>query len=166
MSGAPTAVLPPVAAEVALGLCTDPKDRVLLLLRPRDPYGGLWSLPGGKREGEEGLADACRRELREELGRAVEVGGLRLLVDETLEPEDGGPPSRWIVAVFACRVPADGGGLPPGVAWVPREALDGLELIPTDRLFLDDALRPGPYARFRQARVRLRAGRPEVLSYG
>ena len=42
---------------------------------------GYWEFPGGKRDGAEGLEDALRREIREELGAEVTVGPL-LLVSE------------------------------------------------------------------------------------
>lgn len=152
-----------VDAEVALGLCVD-QDRVLLLLRPKDPYGGLWSLPGGKREQGEGLATTCRRELWEELGCRGEVAGLRLLVDETLYAEDGGRLGRWILAVFAFRLPK-GARLPQGVAFFPLAGLGAVDMIPTDRRFIADALGAGRYGVFRRAEARLRGGRPEVLTY-
>ncbi len=152
-----------VDAEVALGLCVT-GEQVLLLLRPKDPYGGLWSLPGGKRESGEGLAAACRRELQEELGCAAAVGGLRLLVDETLVAEDGRPLGRWILGIFAFAL-AEGASLPEGVRFFALADLDGLEMIPTDRRFIRDALASGSYGRFRRVQALLRNGRPEVITY-
>lgn len=49
--------------------------RVLLILRARDPLKGYWTLPGGRREGAEPIAETAAREVREELG--LRVGGLR-----------------------------------------------------------------------------------------
>ncbi len=153
-----------VDAEVALGLCVDADGRVLLLLRPKDPYGGLWSLPGGKREPGEGLAATCRRELREELGREVELTGLRLLVDETLLDSEGAPVGRWILGIFLCRLAA-GDPLPDNVAWFALDELDRLDMIPTDRRFIVDALATLRYGVFRQAVARLCDRMPQLVSY-
>lgn len=41
---------------------------------PNDTLAGYWEFPGGKVERNEGLVDALRRELQEELGVATEIG--------------------------------------------------------------------------------------------
>lgn len=57
----------PVAIAVLLN-----RRRVFLLQRPSDkPLAGQWEFPGGKVEVGEPPEDALRRELREELGLAV-----------------------------------------------------------------------------------------------
>lgn len=62
--------------DVAVGLIEDAEGRLLIQKRPREAMlGGLWEFPGGKREDGEAVEAACRRELREELGIEVEVGG-------------------------------------------------------------------------------------------
>ena len=53
------------------------KDRkVLLVKRGRAPFAGLWSLPGGKIEGDETPRQAACRELKEETGIEAEVEGI------------------------------------------------------------------------------------------
>jgi 8-oxo-dGTP diphosphatase len=54
----------------------DATGRVLLVERGRPPGEGLWSLPGGKREAGELLTATVARELLEETGLVVTVGGL------------------------------------------------------------------------------------------
>jgi A/G-specific adenine glycosylase len=49
---------------------------VLLARRPPEGLlGGMWEFPGGKLEAGEDLPGCLRREIREELGVEVEVGG-------------------------------------------------------------------------------------------
>jgi ADP-ribose pyrophosphatase YjhB (NUDIX family) len=60
--------------EAVGAVVTDPEGRLLLVLRGREPSAGLWSIPGGKVEAGETLAEAVRREVAEETGLTVEVG--------------------------------------------------------------------------------------------
>ena len=56
---------------IALVAAFNERGEILLLKRPDDAHcGGLWSLPGGKVEGEEMPLDTAVRELREETGLA------------------------------------------------------------------------------------------------
>ena len=52
----------------------DAAGRLLLIRRGHDPGRGLWSLPGGRVEDGESLANAVRREVREETGLDVRAG--------------------------------------------------------------------------------------------
>ena len=47
--------------------------RLLLVKRLRAPEAGTWSLPGGKVDFGEPVADAVRREIREEVGLEIEL---------------------------------------------------------------------------------------------
>ena len=53
---------------VAVGAVMVDHDRLLLVRRGRGPAAGRWSVPGGKVEIGETLAEAVTRELREETG--------------------------------------------------------------------------------------------------
>lgn len=59
----------------------DGQGRVLLVQRGKPPGAGLWTVPGGRLEGGETLAQAVAREVREETGLVVEVGALACVVE-------------------------------------------------------------------------------------
>lgn len=59
----------------------DDAGRVLLIERGKPPSAGLWSVPGGKLEPRETLAQAVAREVREETGLVVEVGPLACVLE-------------------------------------------------------------------------------------
>jgi A/G-specific adenine glycosylase len=55
--------------DIAVGLVFDDEGRLLIQRRPDEGLlGGLWEFPGGKQEEGESMEEACRREVREELG--------------------------------------------------------------------------------------------------
>ncbi len=59
----------------------DREGRVLLVERGKPPGVGLWTVPGGRLEPNETLAQAVAREVREETGLVVEVGALACVVE-------------------------------------------------------------------------------------
>jgi ADP-ribose pyrophosphatase YjhB (NUDIX family) len=61
---------------------------VLLARRNKMPGQGQWSLPGGAVELGEPLLDGLRRELREELGVEMEVGGLVGVFDRVIRDRE------------------------------------------------------------------------------
>lgn len=54
----------------------DGAGRLLVVQRGHRPAAGRWTLPGGRVERGERLADAVRREVAEETGLEVEVGAI------------------------------------------------------------------------------------------
>jgi len=61
---------------------------------------GLWEFPGGSVEFGEKLAEALRREMREEYGFEIQVGELLDVVDHIL-PEEG---QHWVSPTFICTI--------------------------------------------------------------
>lgn len=54
--------------ELCVGAVALEHDRILLVKRGQGPGAGLWSVPGGRVEGGETMAEAVVRELLEETG--------------------------------------------------------------------------------------------------
>jgi 8-oxo-dGTP diphosphatase len=83
----------------AVGVVCLKDDAVLLIRRGTPPRQGEWSLPGGRIEPGERLADAALRELREETGVEAELIGLVDVVDG-LFPEAG---RHYVLIDYAAR---------------------------------------------------------------
>jgi ADP-ribose pyrophosphatase YjhB (NUDIX family) len=61
--------------------------RVLLARRAREPFLGLWDVPGGFLEPGESLEDGVRRELHEETGLDVVVGSYLVSLPDVYGPD-------------------------------------------------------------------------------
>lgn len=61
---------------------------------------GLWEFPGGSVEFGETLADALRREMREEYGIEIIVGELLDVIDHILPEEQ----QHWVSPTFICMI--------------------------------------------------------------
>src|SRR5688572_4050271 len=72
---------PPIPT-VAVGLIArDAEGRLLLIRRGKPPALGTWSVPGGRVEPGETLAQAAARELAEETGLTARIGGVAGVVE-------------------------------------------------------------------------------------
>ncbi|MGZ8164371.1 MAG: NUDIX hydrolase [Methylobacter sp.] len=77
--------LSPVPAIGVGGIVFNNQDQVLIIRRNQPPAMGLWSIPGGKLEAGESLADACKREIKEETGLDTEIKNIVAVVERRIE---------------------------------------------------------------------------------
>ena len=116
-------------------------DGHLLVLALRDEEGVYFTLPGGGQEPGETLAEAVRRECREELAVEVLVQDLRFVREyigrnHEFAATDGDV--HQLDFMFACTLPpgtAPGAGALPdsgqlGFAWLPIAGLEAQRLYP------------------------------------
>jgi ADP-ribose pyrophosphatase YjhB (NUDIX family) len=114
--------------EVCVGAVAVAGDRLLLVRRGRDPGRGRWSVPGGRVEGGEALADAVERELAEETGVVATCGPL-LGVAERRDGDHHFVILDYLVEV-AEPVPPVPGTDADEAAWVPLADVRGMDLVP------------------------------------
>ena len=113
--------------HVAVGAIVVRDDSLLMIRRGQEPAKGLWSLPGGRLEHGEYLADAVRREVKEETGLDVTAGelvGIFEVVGDT----------HYVILDFFAR--AEGAAEPVAssdvdeVRWVPLAEVASLDCTP------------------------------------
>ncbi len=121
-----------------VAVIVDDAERVLLTRRAVKPFHGLWVMPGGKIDLGEPILSALHREVREEIGIDVVVGGL-VDVFEHLSP--GPDNDHFVILYYRCR-PASNAALAPNPAevaearWVPRTELAAYEVAEGTRFIL------------------------------
>jgi 8-oxo-dGTP diphosphatase len=122
--------------EVCVGALALDADRLLVVRRGHGPAAGDWSVPGGRVERGETLAEAVVRELTEETG-------LEGVCDELVGwVERIGPDHHYVILDFRVTVlssnePAAGDDAAEA-AWVPLEQVARLKLVDGLAEFLYD----------------------------
>jgi 8-oxo-dGTP diphosphatase len=115
------------AIIVRPGGATDAAREVLLVRRGREPFKGMWAIPGGFVGMDEDLPDAVRRELMEETG--LDVDSLEQF--RTFGKPGRDPRGRQITVAYAALVPRDipsprAGDDAAEAGWFPLDALPPL----------------------------------------
>jgi 8-oxo-dGTP diphosphatase len=100
---------------------------LLMVRRAKDPARGLWSVPGGRLEHGETLAQAAAREVLEETGVEVLVGGLLGVFEVPGE-------THYVILDFLATATSDRNPAPAGdvseARWVPFEEIPSLPCTP------------------------------------
>lgn len=122
----------PQSPIVAVGVVVLDGDRVLLIKRGQAPLNGHWSLPGGAQHLGEDVRATARREVKEETGLEITLGGLIDVLDFVERDEMGRIRHHYTLIDFVAR-PAGNKTLKPGddaraAAWFKIDRLDSLGL--------------------------------------
>jgi 8-oxo-dGTP diphosphatase len=113
--------------QVGVGGIAVAEGSLLLVQRGTPPSEGLWSVPGGRLEWGEAMADAVRREVVEETGLDVVVGEVAGVVERIYEG------FHYVIVDYFVQVV--GGALRPGgdvrdARWVAIDEVEALPLAP------------------------------------
>lgn len=103
---------------------------ILLIRRGREPSKGKWSIPGGRMEWGESLADAVKREVLEETGLEIEPGAIAGVYDLIIPNGDEIEYHYVIIDYYGKKV---GGELAAAddaadARWVPIAELESYDL--------------------------------------
>jgi 8-oxo-dGTP diphosphatase len=123
------------------------REDMLICIRGRDKAGGLfYCLPGGGQRNGESLAEALKRECREELSADVNVGDLAYIredIGDKYGPGRHGTDWHQVEFMFRCAIADD---VERETGSEPDDYQDGLEWLPLERLteleFYPKALAP------------------------
>ena len=112
---------------VGVGAVVVRGDRALIVRRAHEPRKGEWSLPGGLLDLGESLADAARREVKEETGLEVELGPVIETFDRVHRDSEGRIRYHFVIVDFVCwsrTGEAVAGSDAEAVEWVTADEID------------------------------------------
>lgn len=120
------------------------RNRILLIERGGSPLKGYWSLPGGIVETGETLADAVRREVREETGLDVRPERIAEVFERIMPDARGRVEYHYVLVDYVCKVV--GGALHPAddcasAAWVTGKDLASYPLTEGTQAVIERAWR-------------------------
>ncbi|WP_029075692.1 NUDIX hydrolase [Kaistia adipata] len=123
---------PPVGPVLGVSVAVWRDGKVLLVQRGHAPWRGAWSLPGGRVERGERLAEAAARELAEETGLTLGTPRLVEALDAIDRAADGTVRGHYVIIVFTAtaegtpEAASDAGA----VGWFALDQIDALTTTP------------------------------------
>lgn len=139
----------PVRPMVGVGaLIYDGEGRILLIKRRHDPNKGRWALPGGMQETGETLAEAAVREVREELGVELNLGGVFQVVDEIIRDAEGRVRYHFVIVDFLATFSPPGARIrlndeSESYSWYKPEEVGRLDVSDNTLRIVDKFMRGG-----------------------
>ncbi len=94
---------PPAPLVGVAAIIFNEHGEALLVERGRPPSQGQWSLPGGLLDLGEPLADGVQREVMEECGVTIEIGGLVDVFEPILRDDDDRIEYHYVVIDYWAR---------------------------------------------------------------
>ena len=117
---------PALTVDVVLAT-NDKQSCVLLIKRKANPFEGRWAIPGGFVEEGETLAEAARRELKEETGLTVnELEQLYTAGDPGRDPRGWTVSVVYLIRVDPKKIKPKAGDDAKEVKWFPLDRLPPL----------------------------------------
>ena len=116
--------------RVGVGAVVLHDGRVLLVRRGKPPLSGKWSLPGGLVELGETTAEAIVREVEEECGVRVRLGGLAGVLDRVVRDDAGRIRYHWVLVDYLAFPESDtvtAGSDAAEVRWVKIDEVTSLD---------------------------------------
>jgi 8-oxo-dGTP diphosphatase len=112
------------------GIVFKDQKQVLMIQRNQPPAKGFWSIPGGKLEPGESLAEACQREIKEETGLETEVKNIVAVAERRIEG------FHYVIIDFLAILKAEANIFPIAQSdvakarWISLEHLSDYNLVP------------------------------------
>jgi len=116
---------------VGVGVVVWHDERVLLIKRGKPPRAGHWSLPGGAQQLGETLAEAAKREVREETGIDIELGDIIATLDMIDRDQAGRVRHHYTLVDFVAEgleAKLQAGDDALDARWFSRDEIDQLDL--------------------------------------